>query len=328
VLKKGKLFLLVLTILLLHGFLSFINVSASYTVKSASKSVTTVIVTSVGLNKSKYNITVGQTYTLLAIVNPLKSKIKTMKWKSSNPGIVKVDSKGKVTAVSTGTAKITVTTVNGNETASCIITVAPLKIISIDNISVTLKHNENYKLPKLVKVKMSNGVTKLIPVSWDRVVDTSKIGISIYSGSVKGFNNKMKLTLNIIPNIISISNMNITINTNSHFKLPTNIDAILRNNTLSKVNVKWNSNTIDTTHSGTHVFYGTVQGFNGSIVLTVNITNIYSNINDVNATVNHNEKYSLPQTVTATITNAVTTAATIKWDITYGINLVELNVNH
>ena len=70
-----------------------------------------------------------------------------MKWKSSNSGIVKVDSKIKVTAVSIGTAKITVTTVNGSKIASCIITVAPLKIISMDNIIAMLKHNENYKLP-------------------------------------------------------------------------------------------------------------------------------------------------------------------------------------
>ena len=82
---------------------------------------------------------------------------------------------------------------------------------------------------------MSSGVTKLLPVSWDRVIDTSKIMISIYSGSVKGFKDKIKLTLSIIPNIISISNINIIINTNSYFKLPINLDAILRNNTLGKV---------------------------------------------------------------------------------------------
>ena len=124
--------------------------------------------------------------------------------------------------------------------------------------------------------------------------------------------------------VINIKDINITsiglesdkvvINTNSHFQPPTTADAILSDNTLSKVNIKWNSNTIDTTHSGTHILYGNVQGFNETIKLTVNIINKYTNINDVNVTVKHNEKYSLPQTVIATITDAVTTDASITWD--------------
>jgi hypothetical protein len=106
----------------------------------------------------------------------------------------------------------------------------------------------------------------------------------------------------------------VTINTNSHFEFPTTVDATLSDNTLSKTNVKWNSNTIDTTHTGTQIFYGNVQGFNDSIKLTVNIINAYTKINDVNVTVKHNEPYSLPQTVIATITDATTTDAAVIWN--------------
>ena len=118
-LKKRGLFGVVLSILLLCGFLNFTTASASYEVRKSSKSVSTVKVASVSLNKTKYNITVGQTYTLLATINPTNAKNKTIKWTSSNPRIVKVDAKGKITAVSAGTTKITITTVDGNKKATC-----------------------------------------------------------------------------------------------------------------------------------------------------------------------------------------------------------------
>jgi hypothetical protein len=48
---------------------------------------------------------------------------KNVNWSSSNTSVVTVDSAGKVTALGVGNAVITVTTVNGNKTASCNVSV-------------------------------------------------------------------------------------------------------------------------------------------------------------------------------------------------------------
>jgi len=45
-------------------------------------------------------------------------------WTSDNPAVATVDAGGNVTAVAPGTATITVTTVDGGKTATCVVTVA------------------------------------------------------------------------------------------------------------------------------------------------------------------------------------------------------------
>ncbi len=61
--------------------------------------------------------------TLSASVKPSYASNKDVVWTSSNPQIARVDQNGKVTALSGGLATITVTTVDGNYTAQCLVTV-------------------------------------------------------------------------------------------------------------------------------------------------------------------------------------------------------------
>ncbi|MGG0847992.1 Ig-like domain-containing protein [Peribacillus simplex] len=79
-----------------------------------------IMAKSVKLNKTSATIYKGKTLTLSATVSPSNTTNKTVKWKSSNSKIAKVDSKGKVTAVGVGTAKITVTTINGKASTTTI----------------------------------------------------------------------------------------------------------------------------------------------------------------------------------------------------------------
>ena len=80
-------------------------------------------VSAVTLNKSKTTIIIGGSETLTATVSPADASDKSVSWSSSAPAVATVDQSGKVTAVSVGSATITVTTVSGGKTATCVVTV-------------------------------------------------------------------------------------------------------------------------------------------------------------------------------------------------------------
>ena len=83
----------------------------------------TVAVTGVTLDQNEAQMTVGgETLTLTATVAPDDATDKTVTWTSSDPTVATV-ADGVVTAVAAGTANITVTTTDGNYTATCVVTV-------------------------------------------------------------------------------------------------------------------------------------------------------------------------------------------------------------
>ena len=97
------------------------NITTDHTVVY-SGTLVTVDVTGVSLNKNSTSITEGKTEQLTATVAPSNASNKSVTWGSSNTSIATV-SNGLVTAVSAGTATITVITVDGGFTDTCTVTV-------------------------------------------------------------------------------------------------------------------------------------------------------------------------------------------------------------
>ena len=96
-----------------------------------------VAVTGVTLNKTSLTLEAGQDETLTATVAPSNADNKDVSWSSNNPSVASVDQTGKVSAISAGTATITVTTADGNKTAICNVTVtAPAAQIPVTAISL------------------------------------------------------------------------------------------------------------------------------------------------------------------------------------------------
>lgn len=75
----------------------------------------------VTLNQNTAHALVGSTIQLEATVGPSDAANKSVTWSSSNPEVATVDQNGLVSVIGPGTATITVTTVEGGLTASCII---------------------------------------------------------------------------------------------------------------------------------------------------------------------------------------------------------------
>ena len=82
-----------------------------------------VPVTGVSLNKDAAELEPNQTLTLVATVVPEDATNKAITWSSSDTEVATVDENGVVTAVGAGEAIITVTTVDGEFTDTCTVTV-------------------------------------------------------------------------------------------------------------------------------------------------------------------------------------------------------------
>ena len=110
---------------------ALMNASASATLTIAPAPVA---VSSITLNKDAFGLTVGDSETLTATVNPKNATDKTVTWSSDNENAATVDANGKVTAVGEGEAIITATANDGSGvTASCKVTVTakPVPVTAI-----------------------------------------------------------------------------------------------------------------------------------------------------------------------------------------------------
>ena len=94
------------------------TVQATKTIK-----VDPIAVTGVSLDTNSTSVKVGKTVTLVATVSPSNATNKNVNWTSNATGVATVNNSGVVTGVSAGTATITATTVDGNKTATCTVSV-------------------------------------------------------------------------------------------------------------------------------------------------------------------------------------------------------------
>ncbi|MDF2668890.1 MAG: hypothetical protein K0R67_1196 [Paenibacillus sp.] len=88
-------------------------------------------VTGVVLNPTETELRVGDHIPLTATIQPINASNKNVQWSSSNTAVVTIDAQGILTGVSSGIAMITVTTEDGEFTASSLVEVKPLPVSGI-----------------------------------------------------------------------------------------------------------------------------------------------------------------------------------------------------
>ncbi len=106
-----------------------------------------VLATGLMLNYSSLNLYEGQTSTITYEVFPKNTTNKTLTWQSSNPDVVKVDSKGRVQAIKEGSATISASTSNGI-VRSVDVEVSPYKVssISLNRTNLTMDIGKSERL--------------------------------------------------------------------------------------------------------------------------------------------------------------------------------------
>ena len=108
-----------------------------------------ISVTGVTLNKTALNLVTGASESLVATISPSNATNKDVEWTSSNTNVATVDTTGKVTGVSSGSATITVKTKDGSKVATCNVTVKNPVISANEN---KLIGEDRYK----TAIKVSN----------------------------------------------------------------------------------------------------------------------------------------------------------------------------
>ncbi len=194
------------------GGVSVISQAATLTVQAKPASVP---VTGVKLNTETLELFTGNTATLTATVEPDNATKKNVTWSSNNADVATVES-GNVTAVSAGTATITVTTEDGEKTATCTVTVTD-KTYTISADTTALNFGSAYTgyaqpAAKTVTVKNTGNqpVTLNQPSSTDNFVVGNLTDTELVAGETATFTVQPKAGLSVgtYSDTITVSNTN------------------------------------------------------------------------------------------------------------------------
>lgn len=137
-----------------------------------------VKVTKVTLNRKSVTLNKGKTTVLKASIAPANATNKKITWRSSNSKVAVVSQQGKVKAVGKGTAKITVTTGDGQKTAVCTIKVkVPAKKLTLSTRRIYIVKGKSMKI-KAVKTPSDS----TDQISWK---SSNKKVVTVKNGKIK-----------------------------------------------------------------------------------------------------------------------------------------------
>ena len=168
----------------------------------------------VSLNKTEIKLSIDNTDTLIATINPTNATNQRIVWTSSNTSVATVE-RGKVTAKGKGTAIITATTYNGKK-ATCNVTVtSPVAItgINLDKSVLELYVGKSDTLNATISpsdatdqsVTWSSSDTDIVTVSHGKVTAKKK-GTAIITATT---NNGKKATCKVIDSNIEVAGVDL-----------------------------------------------------------------------------------------------------------------------
>ncbi|MBM7871660.1 uncharacterized protein with FMN-binding domain [Clostridium pascui] len=239
--------------------------------------------------------------TLIATMGDESTRDVKVSWSPSKPVINKV-----------GTYTYNGTVVGYSSKVKLTLIVSPIS--SIEDINDKVYINDSYTLPTTLNATMSDGSIRSVSVKWNTSrPNTSKAGEFTFSGTVDGYNSKVKATLRVI-GIDSIDEINERINLHDNYTFPTTVLAMMGDGTTRDLKVTWNPSKAVTNKAGASTYNGTVMGYSSKVKLTLIVNPIISVSAVVSATINVNDVYALPKTVMATMSDGSTKPVEVKWN--------------
>ena len=171
--------------------------------------VVPIPVESVTLNLSETTLKSGETLQLTAELRPENATYKSVTWSSSDAGVATTGENGLITAVSVGTAVITVTTANGL-TAECEVTVVPTPVesVTLNHIEATLKSGETLQLTATLRpenatdksITWSSSDAGVATVDENGLVSAVSIGSAVIKvTNIHGISDECKIIVEATP---------------------------------------------------------------------------------------------------------------------------------
>ncbi|HEX2925573.1 MAG TPA: leucine-rich repeat domain-containing protein, partial [Ruminiclostridium sp.] len=135
---------------------------------------------------------------------------------------------------------------------------------------VTIPQNGSFT-PPVAYPHLSDGTYYMseYSVTWNTAaLDTTKPGVYNLEGTVAGFDQKAYLTVTVVPQF-TIDNIRASVKQGDTYALPQTVTAKVYDGTVREVPVVWNTASVDTSVGGTQTFEGTVEGYDGKVILTL-----------------------------------------------------------
>ena len=251
------------------------------TVVTVEDDIPIVNVESVSLDRKIISMKVGENETLTATINPNDATNKNLIWDSNNESVLTVDQSGRIAAVSSGSSDITATSIDGNKTDICKVTVEnveiPLTISSISDIQQTINQNDSYYPPSTVEALMSDNTKKQVGITWNTTTISSLLSNSVINDNdlTNDFNKES------LESLKSLTKSNSIFNIEEKEKMENKIKEEKSDfeNSLDISNTRTQLLSvlaIDTSKSGIFTFYGNVDGYSKQVKLTLTIKAISS----------------------------------------------------
>ncbi len=203
--------------------------TSSDSTSNSSSSEETIHVTSVSLNVTEKSLTVDETFELTATVLPENATDKSVTFSSSDNNIASVSSNGLVSALSEGTANITVTTTDGSKTASCSVTVnkkidpTPTVInvtsVSLNESSKSLTVDDTFQLSATVlpenatnkSMTFSSKDSSVVSVSESGLVSALKAGTTSITVTTVDQNKTATCTFTVADKVVHVSSVSLNV---------------------------------------------------------------------------------------------------------------------
>ena len=293
--------------------------------------------TSVKLNRGTLTLGVGEKYGLIKTVSP-SSANQSCTWSSSNSSVASVDSSGKVTAKKSGTANITVKTING-KTATCKVTVKPAPTsVKVNPASLTLGKGETYTISQSTNsgsyawgFSWSSSNTSVATVtkgSANKATVTAK-GVGTATITIKTYNGKTaqcKVTVKNAPTSVTTNPTSLILGKGEKYTISENTNSGAYANA---ANLKWSTtnssvatvtkgsgNKATITAKGNGTAYIKISLYNGKTAqCKVTVKNAPSSVktNPTSVTLGKGETYTISE---STNSGAYANEANLKWSTT------------
>lgn len=180
-------------------------------------------------------------------------------------------------------------------------------ITSVRNVTFNVIQGSKYTLPAVITVVMSDKSKKQLGVKWlPATAKTGAVGKYRFTGTIAGYSKKVYLTLNVIPYIKAIADLNFEIRETDKPVLPKLVKAVMSNKTIASVPVKWESVSI-------FKYAGKVAGYQKPVNLTFTIKPSIVTVADVEIAVKDTDNIKLPGTVKATMSNGKVLDVPVVW---------------